>query len=424
MSWLTRRPGVSRCAIVIAVVSLALMMGTLAPALDFVSDFGPELKIQALAVDGPCAVYGHVKAAVAVGEKVVEGPLAREKVYVGHADERDARPTVGAHGAVGASAQDRGGLAAHHEVLQDAVLNDIYPLCRHAFIVIAEGAQALRLGGVGDDIDYLRPVAEVAEHIGRDEARPRVRRLHAEYPVEFGRMADGFVDLERELAALEDDSASAFGQGRRPQKRCRLASDARRMGGEVHAAHKFESRRLEVPPERMRPRTHLRIAVADGRRHYAAAALDYPLLDVRAFGGCEDGPSLEPLVSRTPHLDGGFAGHGPVGREKYPDFLLQRHLERILLERRRVIGDERFGWGEFEVFGAGGAAGAGDLDRFAAGLADGALVERGGGGEAPGPLVDDTHADAARGAGSDPVRRAVSDFDGFDAGFDEARVAV
>ena len=73
-------------------------------ALDLPADLGGELKMVAAIVDGPGAVGLHQDAVVGVGDQVVVAPGAGQQADVGHADDRQAVPAFGAHGAAGARA--------------------------------------------------------------------------------------------------------------------------------------------------------------------------------------------------------------------------------------------------------------------------------------------------------------------------------
>ncbi len=65
---------------------------------------------------------------------------------------------------------------------------------------------------VGDDVDDVRAVAKIVELIEGEEAHAGEIRFLAEDAIEFDRMADGFVNLQAELAAAEDDVPVVSGQ--------------------------------------------------------------------------------------------------------------------------------------------------------------------------------------------------------------------
>ncbi len=69
---------------------------------DLPADLAAELEVVALVVDGPAPVGLHVDARGPSAEDFVERLRARLEAHVGHADQRQARPAVGAHAAVGA----------------------------------------------------------------------------------------------------------------------------------------------------------------------------------------------------------------------------------------------------------------------------------------------------------------------------------
>src|ERR1035441_5376698 len=77
-------------------------------------DFAAELEVVALIVDGPTAIGLHVDGVVGA-HHFVERLRPGQQAHVGHADERQPRPAVGAHAAVGARFTHRsGGLARGH----------------------------------------------------------------------------------------------------------------------------------------------------------------------------------------------------------------------------------------------------------------------------------------------------------------------
>src|SRR5882672_7508807 len=87
---------------------------------DLPADFATELEVVTLVVDGPAFVGLHVDAVRRV-EDLVERLVAREQADVGHADEREAAPAIGAHAAVGAHFVDcGGGFARGHQAGEEA----------------------------------------------------------------------------------------------------------------------------------------------------------------------------------------------------------------------------------------------------------------------------------------------------------------
>src|SRR5260221_685328 len=105
------------------------------------SDLAAELKVVALVIDRPALVGLHVDGVVGA-KNFVETLPARLEADVGHANERNAGPAVGAHGAVGALITDGGrGLARRHGADEQAVADDVGRLRGHAFVVESECAQ-------------------------------------------------------------------------------------------------------------------------------------------------------------------------------------------------------------------------------------------------------------------------------------------
>src|ERR1022692_4363801 len=92
---------------------------------DLPAHLAAELEFVALVVDGPAPVGLHIYGMIDAAEDLVERLLAGAQVDIGHADERHARPAVGAHGAVGARLADgRGRLARGHVANEQAIADD------------------------------------------------------------------------------------------------------------------------------------------------------------------------------------------------------------------------------------------------------------------------------------------------------------
>src|SRR4051812_27797611 len=110
------------------------------PIADLPGDLAPELKVVPLVVDRPTAVGLHVNA-VAV-EDLVERLLTWQQADIGHADERQPGPAIGAHAAVGPRLPDsRSRLPRSHIPREPAVPDDVRRLCGHAFVVECEGPE-------------------------------------------------------------------------------------------------------------------------------------------------------------------------------------------------------------------------------------------------------------------------------------------
>ena len=125
-------------------------------ALDLPADFGPKLEIVPAIVDRPAPVRLHVDAVVGRGDQVRELSLSGQEADVGHADERNAIPGLGAHGPVRARLVDgRGGLTRRKIAGEEAVSDDGSGLRGDPFIVVGKSAEtgAVGHGGVRDHID-------------------------------------------------------------------------------------------------------------------------------------------------------------------------------------------------------------------------------------------------------------------------------
>src|SRR5207247_635809 len=109
---------------------------------DLPGDLAAELEIVALVVDRPALVGLHVDGVFAAAENFVQRLRAGLEADVGHADEGNARPAVGAHGSVGADlAYRRRGLARGHVADEQAVADNVRLLGRHALVIESEGSQ-------------------------------------------------------------------------------------------------------------------------------------------------------------------------------------------------------------------------------------------------------------------------------------------
>src|SRR5579883_3031599 len=196
---------------------------------DLPADLAAELEVVALVVDRPAPVGLHVDRVRHV-EDLIERLLTRQQAHVRHADERNARPAVGAHAAVGSRLADqRRRLARSHVAGEEAAPDDVGALRAHAFIVERERAKAGAVRGarVADDVHDLRPVAQLPELIEREEAHPRIVRFAAEHAIELDGVPDRFVNLQPELRAVEDQVELALRTLIRGVQRDGLVSDAR-----------------------------------------------------------------------------------------------------------------------------------------------------------------------------------------------------
>ena len=112
-----------------------------------------------------------------------------------------------------------------------AVADDVGALRRHAFVVEGEGAQAgaVLQARVAHHVDDLRAVAQAPQLVEREEAHAGVIGLAAEHAVELDGVADGFVNLQAELRAVQNQVELAFGALVGGVQRHGFFGDARRV---------------------------------------------------------------------------------------------------------------------------------------------------------------------------------------------------
>ena len=96
---------------------------------------------------------------------------------------------------------------------EETVGDDRRALRGDAFVVVGEGAEAGAVleARVGDHVDDVGAVFQFAQLFDGEKAHAREIRFHAEDAVEFDGMADGFVNLQAELRAVENDGARPSG---------------------------------------------------------------------------------------------------------------------------------------------------------------------------------------------------------------------
>ena len=199
----------------------------------------------------------------------------------------------------------------------------------HAFVVVAEGAQARAVleARVGDHVDDVGGVAQLAQLLEREEAHAREIRFHAQHAVEFDGMADGFVNLQAELRAFENDGALAFGTLRGFVQRDGLFGDALRVADQIERFDQFVAGKLMLAAEAIGIGALLDFVAGETRGHDARAGLHLDLMNARAEGGGV------PLLDAA-ELHGGFrqrealhAAHLAVGGEQQIQLALERNLE-------------------------------------------------------------------------------------------------
>src|SRR5260370_25499506 len=134
------------------------------PILDLPSNFAAELEVITLVVDGPASVRLHVYRVADAAKNFLDGLLTWQQTHVGHADERQPRPTGGAHRSVRSRLTDGGGSLARGHVTHDlAVSNNIGGLRRDAFVVEGKAPQSGTMLGarIADRVHDFRAVAQI-----------------------------------------------------------------------------------------------------------------------------------------------------------------------------------------------------------------------------------------------------------------------
>ena len=170
------------------------------------------------------------------GDDVGQRRRARLEVDVGHADDRNARRRLRAHGAVRFAADRRRGVAAGEVADEHPLLDEVEALRGNAVVVEAERADRAGDRGVADDVDEVGSVAEVAEHRRLQERAAGERDLQAHGAIELRRMAARLVDLQRELRRSDDEIEASGRRFRRGQQRQRFVANLQRFAAAGRAA--------------------------------------------------------------------------------------------------------------------------------------------------------------------------------------------
>ena len=258
----------------------------------------------------------------------------------------------------------------------------------HAFVVVAEGAEAGAVleARVGDDVDDVRGVAQLAQLFEREEAHAGEIGFHAQHAIEFDGMADGFVNLQAELRAFEDDVALALRALRGLVQRHGFFGDALRVADQVERFDQFVAGELVLAAEAIGIGALLNFVAGEAGGHDARAGLHLDLMDARAERGGV------PLLDAA-ELHGGFgegdaldAAHLCVGGEQQIELALERNLERILDEGILPGVDVGVLRDHDDVGALGQRGGAGDGDGLRGAGGNAFAGEPVGGGEAPGAV--------------------------------------
>src|SRR6266478_2369398 len=135
---------------------------------DFPSDFGAELEVVALVVNGPRTVGLKQNAVIGGPNQLIESQrlLAGENTDIGHADDRQPVPTLSAQSSSGTiQADDRCSLARTEKSGEQPVRDDRSALCRNTFVVECKRSESrpVLLASVGDYVYQLAAVFQVAQ---------------------------------------------------------------------------------------------------------------------------------------------------------------------------------------------------------------------------------------------------------------------
>src|SRR4029077_704288 len=149
-----------------AAISGILEHAAALPVLDLPRDLAAELEVVPLVVDGPAPVGLHVNGVADSTKNFVQRLFAGLQADVGHPDQRQARPTRGAHGAIRTLLANRGGGFARGHIDDElAVANDVGALRGHALVIESERAEAWAMLGtrVADGVHNFGAIAQVVQ---------------------------------------------------------------------------------------------------------------------------------------------------------------------------------------------------------------------------------------------------------------------
>src|SRR5579859_2624693 len=290
---------------------------------DLPADLAPELKVVAFVVDRPALVGLHVNPVIGA-ENLRVRLRARLEAYVGHADERDAGPSVGAHGAVRAFLTHRGGrLARRHIANKMPIADDVGRVRGHALVVECECPQtgAVLQARVANNVHDFRGVLKFVQLVERQKAHARVVGFGAKHAVQLNWMADRFMNLQPELRAVQNQIEAPLRALVGRVQRHRFLGHARSIFEQLQLFHQFVALQLVLPAERVGVRALLDFAVAKAVRRESRAARVARLIDQTAQRGRKDLP-----VTRKHH-----SGLG----QRYAGVAAQFQVDRI--EQRQVL---------------------------------------------------------------------------------------
>ena len=257
---------------------------------------------------------------------------------------------------------------------------------------------------------------KVVQQVGSQERRAGEGRLVAQGAVQLHGVAAGFVDLQRQLAAADNQVGGDVGRaGVGGEQFGGLLGNAAGVVEQVHLGDVFPAGATLVASEGLRIRTALDFAVAYGGGLDAAAGFVDGLVDVRPLGVGES--ALLSNENQVAHAgaDLGHGGHFRVGGQQQGQLVVQGHGERVDADGSGIAAPAGYGWAEELGRRQAGAVlpgrGAGDLHRLAGGLVGSDGGQFAGGGEPPRAIVKSADAQADRFVGGHGLHHAVADGD-------------
>src|SRR5580698_10764470 len=175
-------------------------------------------------------------------------------------------------------------------------------------------------------------------------------------------MADGFVDLQPELAAIQDQVEAAFGALIGRVQRNGLLRHERRMGQEIELVNQLVALELVLAAERIRIGALLDLVALKAEGFKSSSARSAGLIDDAADGRDEDLPAtMEDHRSLRERHAGGAAQFFIDGGEQR-ELFFDAHGEWIDLTGRHPGGFVLRLGRKCDIVFLGEGAGAGDLD--------------------------------------------------------------
>ena len=209
-------------------------------------------------------------------------------------------------------------------------------------------------------------------------------------------MPDGFVNLQSELRAVENNRPRAFRALRGFVQSHRFFADAVGVARQVHGLNQFVTLQSVLAAEAVGIRALLNLVVGKAGGHDARAGLHLHLMNVSSGGGNEN--LLDP-----PEIHGGlgqgnafYAAHLLIRGKQKGQLAFERNAEGVLDKRILPgVGVSLFR-SEHNVAVLGQRRGVRDVNRLGGAGLHAFTGQAVGGGKAPSPLGDDADADAQR----------------------------